>query len=300
MPETGRSGPTLCCMAGNTSGTPRARAIGAELRKAREAADLGLRELTRRLGWTAGQASTLSRFESGERQAKPEDVATILTALDVPPATRERIIALAAEPDNGHSWSPITIPEQTSHLAAYLEFEHTATRITEGVWGIVPGLCQTEAYMRAIISKESQPADVEPRVAMRLGRRKVLYRADPVQLIALIGEPALDSNIGGREVMIGQLQHLAKMAELPNVDVRIIPTDSDYVPLMVQNFAIFEFSAASPIVHTETRLSGMFLHEEADVLEQTDAAERTLAAALSPQLSAEKVAEKLADRMENK
>lgn len=286
-------------MAGNTSGTPRARAIGAELRNAREKARVGLRELTRRLGWTEGQASTLSRWESGERQARPEDVATILTALDVSPAERERVIRLAAEPDNGHSWSPITIPERNSHLSAYLEFERTAIKITAAILALVPGLLQTEAYMRAIISRESAPADVERTIAVRLGRREVLYRSDPLKLVAVIGEAALAARVGGRDVMIGQLQHLLKMCELPNVDLRVLPIDSDFHPLMVHNFEIFEFSAASPIVHAETRLSGIFLHEEADVQEHFDAVERVLAASLSPQLSAEKVAELLADRMEN-
>lgn len=224
----------------------------------------------------------------------------ILTALGVPAAVRDRIVGQAAEPDNGHSWSPITIPEQAGHLSAYLEFERTARRVTECVYGVVPGLAQTEAYMRAIISRESAPVDVEPRVAVRLGRREVLYRPEPLQLVAVIGEPALDSDVGGREVMVGQLQHLTKVAELPNVELRIIPTKSDYHALMVQNFALFEFTAASPIVHVETRLSGMFLHEEADVRAQGEAAERVLAAALSPQLSAETVAKKLADRMENR
>lgn len=283
-------------MAGNTTGTPRDRALGAELRQERERAEKGLRKLASILGW---DPSKLSRIETGERTAKPEDVASILTALDVPLERRETLIARAAEPDNGHSWSPITIPEQPQHLSAYLEFERTAAAVTEVVLGVVPGLLQTEAYARAIISRESGPTHIEARVAVRLGRREVLYRPEPLKLVALIGEPALDSAVGGEHVMIGQLQHLVKMAELPNIDLRIIPTRSDYHPAMIQNFALFEFSAASPIAHVETRLSGMFLHEEADIDEQRDAAERVLAATLSPKLSAEKVAEKLADRMEN-
>jgi transcriptional regulator with XRE-family HTH domain len=287
------SAPTLCCMAGNT-GTARDRGLGAELRQAREQAKIGLRKLAGRLGW---DPSRLSRIETGERSAKPEDVAAILVALDAALELRERLVAWAAEP-NGHSWSPITIPEQQQHLSAYLEFERTAKKITEVVLGVIPGLLQTPDYARAIISRESAPPDVEQRVAIRLGRREVLQRAEPLELVAVIGEPALDSNVGGDAVMVDQLRHLQKMSA--SVDIRVIPTRSDWHPAMVNNFALFEFAAASPIVHIETRWSGLYLHEEADVDLHRDAVERVLAAALSPQLSAETVARKLADRMENR
>lgn len=295
MSNHGTSTPTLCCMAGNT-GTARDRGLGAELRQARERAGIGLRKLAARLDW---DPSRLSRFETGERSAKPEDVATILVALDAPLELRERLVAWAAEPNNGHSWSPITIPEQQQHLSAYLEFERTASTITEVVLGVIPGLLQTPDYARAIISRESAPPDVEQRVAVRLGRREVLRRAEPLRLVAVIGEPALDGNVGGDAVMAEQLRHLLKMSAMPNVDLRVIPTRSDWHPAMVNNFALFEFAAASPIVHIETRWSGLYLHEEADVDLHRDAVERVLAAALSPEMSAETVARKLADRMED-
>jgi hypothetical protein len=171
--------------------------------------------------------------------------------------------------------------------------------ITEVAMTIIPGLLQTADYARAIIRAEADPDDVEPRVAVRVGRRDVLHRRHPVRMTALVGEAALLANVGGPEVMADQLHQLATMAALPNVDLRIVPINSGWHPGLIGPFSLFEFETASPIVHLETRWSGLYLHEEADVDSYRDAADRVLSVALTPEMSVMKVTGILADRMEN-
>lgn len=279
----------------SSTGSAKARTLGPALRKACEACGVGLRELERRTGIPN---SSLSRMLAGERLARPEQVLAILDAIDASEDLREDILLVSQAPDTGHSWLPIGVPEPRSHLVAMLEFERTAIRITENNPLAVPGLLQTGDYARAIIHAEA-PEDVEPRVAVRVGRRDVLHRRNPVHMTALIGEGALLTNIGGREVMSDQLEHLLMMAALPNVVLRLVPLGAGWHPGLIGPFALFEFENASPIVHLETRWSGLYLHEEADVDSYRDAADRVLSAALTPEMSVTKVTEMLADRMEN-
>jgi len=288
---------TLCCMVSST-GTAKARTLGAALKRAREQADVGLRELERR---TAGaiKNSTWSRVESGERLPQPEQVIRVLDELDVTGALRQEILAVMDAEDTGHSWLPVGVPEPRAHLAAMLEFERTTKRITQVAMTVVPGLLQTAEYARAVIRAEAPAADVEPRVAVRVGRREILNRRNPVQMTALIGEAAITANVGGREAMDDQLRHLLTMAEKPNIDLRIVPGGIGYHPGMVKPlFSLFDFESASPILHIEVGEAGLYLHEEADVEGYRDAARKVLDVALTPRMSVMKVTELLAGRME--
>jgi hypothetical protein len=284
-------------MVSNT-GTAKARTLGAALKRARENAEVGLRELERR---TAGaiKSSTWSRVENGERLPQPEQVILVLDELAVPDAQRELILEVMGAEDTGHSWLPIGVPEARSHLAAMLEFERTTQRITQVAMTVIPGLLQTAEYARAIIRAEADPLDVEPRVAVRLGRREILNRRNPVQMTALIGEAAIRAGVGGVGVMDEQLRYLLEMSEKPNIDIRIIPAGVDYHPGMVKPlFSVFDFESASPIVHIELGSSGIYLHQEEDVDSYRDATRRVLDVALTPKMSVAKVTEISAGRME--
>jgi transcriptional regulator with XRE-family HTH domain len=285
-------GHTLCCMAGIT--TPKARALGAELKRARERVPLGQRELERRIGLPSG---ALSRFESGGRVPRLEDVAVILTALDVPADERERILELARDPGGGH-WASIGVPEQPDYLAALLEFESTACRITTVSMNLCHALTQTGDYARAIIGGGRVPADkVATQVAVRLGRSEVLRRRNPVQLDVLIGEPALRSKVGGQTTMLEQLLHLKNLAALDNVDFRVVPIDAGWHPGLVSSFCIYDFVAATSIAGVEAGRAGLLLGEKPDVEAYQSAVQQVRELALSPEMSIETVAREI-DRME--
>jgi len=60
--------------------TPKAHALGTALRDARERQKLSTRELADRIGRNHGE---ISRWETGDRTPKPENVAQVLTALGI-------------------------------------------------------------------------------------------------------------------------------------------------------------------------------------------------------------------------
>jgi hypothetical protein len=100
---------------------------------------------------------------------------------------------------------------------------------------VVPGLLQTRDYAVAVlltfIDFVRAPQDAEAGADARLERQRVLTHADR-GFHMVIGEQALRTNVGGDEVMIGQLEHLLDVLKLPRLRLGIIPMDAPYrVPL---------------------------------------------------------------------
>jgi transcriptional regulator with XRE-family HTH domain len=278
----------LWCVTGTNRGTPKAKALGTELRKAREDAGFGQRELADKIGISH---STLSRYENGSRSPEPESLATILGAIGVSAEKREDLLELSREPDRTN-WLSVGRTEQQRQLGTLLDYEAEATVITNVSPLLVPGLLQTGDYARAIMEEGGVPAEeISTRVSVRLGRRDALTRKDPAHLRAVTGEAVLRQNIGGPQVMLEQLQYLARMAGLPNVEIRVIPMKCGWHPGHDGPFNLVEFADRTPVVHLENRRAGLFFHEEEDTAVYVDAAEKVLRAALSPEDSAQLIDE---------
>lgn len=276
--------------------TPKAVAIGSELRRAREDAGLSARQLADKLGLSH---TTIGRWEKGERSPRPVDVATVLSALGADNGIREELVELARDTDGSH-WVATTLPEQQRQIAALLEIERDATAITDVSAMLIPGLLQTGDYARAIMTAGGIPdIDVETRVAVRLGRREAITRTDrPARLVAFVDESALYRMIGGHHVMREQLRWLLHVAEWPTVDLRVVPVGAGWHPGLEGAFVIVERGADNaPVVQLETRRSALFLHEAADVAAYQEAAARVEEVAMSPDATSGLIAD-LINRMD--
>ncbi|MGH3518719.1 MAG: helix-turn-helix domain-containing protein [Haloechinothrix sp.] len=268
--------------------TPKARALGSELRNAREAAKIGLRQLA---GLLETSHATVSRWETGQRSPRPEDVAAYLAKVDAPAEQREQLVELARDPDGSH-WLSVGMPEQHRQLAALLEIERSATEITTVSPLLIPGLLQTADYARAIMTRAEVDRDqIDMRVAVRVGRREAITRKNPARLRAFVWEPVLNQLIGGPEVMADQLRALIEYSAMPNVDLRVIPTRCDWYPGLAGPFVLAAFDGRDAVVHLENQLSGLFLHDPDEVKEYQDAVDRIRGVAMSPEGSTELIAD---------
>jgi transcriptional regulator with XRE-family HTH domain len=285
--------------------TPKAQALGAALRHAREEKHLLLRELATAIKRDIG---VVSRWETGDRTPKPEQVAQILTKLGVDGERYDDIMTLAYG-TNESQWVATTLPEQRQQLAAYVDWEQGASRIVEVAPMLVPGILQTSEYVRAIMTAAGVPAgEVALRVATRIGRSEAITRRKPAELLVLLGQSALNQEIGGREVMVAQLKHLLEMAARPNIELRIVPDRRGWHPGLEGAFAIIESPRpasgrraavkSAAIVFVETRRSELMLHEHDDVVAYRRAADGILAVSMNPEASANFIAD-FRKRMEN-
>jgi transcriptional regulator with XRE-family HTH domain len=262
--------------------TPKGRALGGALRQAREGRGLKLRDFASTIGRDPG---VLSRWETGDRTPKPEQVAQILTTLGVVGNEYEEIVALAYD-THAPQWVATKLPDQKQQLSALVDYEQGASEIVEVAPLLVPGLLQTGSYVRAIMSGGGVPAgEIATRAAIRIGRKDVITRDRPARLLALVGEGALRQAVGGRDTMVDQLKHLLEMSDRKNIDCRIVPYSSGWNPSLEGGFLMIKQDKLDPVVVLENRRSGLFLHEYGDVTAYQQAVDQITEIALTAKLS---------------
>jgi hypothetical protein len=169
----------------------------------------------------------------------------------------------------------------------YISLEDDARSISNYESLLIPGLLQTEAYLRAHFRGTHPHAtaeDIESRVGARMQRQVLLDRDTPPKLWAIMDEAAIRRLVGGRDVMRDQAQHLRETATRPNVTIQVVPFDAGAHPGMEGTFVILEFAGlADPsVVYTETAAGGLFLEEDAELERYRLMFEHLRATALSP------------------
>ncbi|MGI5214413.1 helix-turn-helix domain-containing protein [Plantactinospora sp. CA-290183] len=184
--------------------------IRAHLRRMRVAAGLSQEQFGKRINFSGSQVSAV---ETGTR---PLD-ARYLALADRELETGGLFVELLRVATDGgrQTW-----------FRSWRETERNAKSLRWFEPNLVPGLLQTEAYARAVITAGSRlsSAEIDRRVTSRLERQKLLTRELPVQLFAVLDATILDRLIGTCAIMREQLDHLVTMAELPNVDLLVVPT----------------------------------------------------------------------------
>jgi hypothetical protein len=152
-------------------------------------------------------------------------------------------------------------------------------------------------------------SEIASRVTSRLGRKDVITKQNSAELLVLLGRAALNQGVGGKQVMIGQLQHLLDMAVRPNIEIRIIPDDRSWHPGLEGAFTIIESSQATAlrngsagtasVVFVETRRSDLVLHQDGDVAAYKRAVDRVMNLSLTSEMSISFIAD-LHNRMEKR
>ena len=64
---------------------------------------------------------------------------------------------------------------------------------------------------------------IERKIAVRAARRERLTADEPPDCWAVLNEAVIRRVVGGTEVMLAQLQHIAALAEQPHISVQVLP-----------------------------------------------------------------------------
>ncbi|MFE5767466.1 helix-turn-helix domain-containing protein [Streptomyces sp. NPDC056485] len=107
----------------------------------------------------------------------------------------------------------------------------------------IPGLLQTEAYMRALLAQGCPPPDeetYEERVQIRLARQATRVRRVTARYGFIIYEAALRTGIGGVETMRQQLFHLLELPDARNVSVQVLPAHHATGPALKGSLIVME------------------------------------------------------------
>ena len=116
-------------------------------------------------------------------------------------------------------------------------------------------------------------------------RQRRLTGEGPLRLTAVMGEAALHQQIGGREVLLGQLRHLETMIEqLPDtLDVLIVPFSAPGHAAMDSSFELFTFPSPTlpNLAWLQTLTSGEIIEDPIRVREYSIAHASAVEVALS-------------------
>ncbi len=231
--------------------TVRRLQLGNELRRVRETA-----------GVTPARAalvidcnvSKISRLELGQSGIAIGDLKLLLESYGDDPAHIQWMMELARNNRERGRWSGYraAFPEW---FRTYVDLERDAEDIRWTEAEIVPGLLQTENYMRALFANTRSlggPPEPDNAVRARLERQQILDRADRPTLSFVISESCLRRVFGNRAIMIEQLEHLAELSRWPRILLQVLHFDAESNPgLIARGFTLLRIPApgtSSPLV----------------------------------------------------
>ncbi|MFJ4192250.1 DUF5753 domain-containing protein [Kitasatospora sp. NPDC089509] len=210
----------LRAVSGADSPTASRILLGIGLRLLRN--DATLKEVA---GRTAGfSVSKLSRFETANNPVTLKDVRALLRTYKACPEVVREFEQLAR-----HAMQPEWTAPYRDLLPRFVErlvaLESKAWKLYGYERVVLPGLLQTEAYARALITDDlpgSMGSEINRRVVLRMQRQHRVRDAE-VRTVHYIDEGVLTRTVGSPRVMIEQLERLIALTQTPGYGIRVIP-----------------------------------------------------------------------------
>jgi hypothetical protein len=231
---------------------------------------------------------TIRRMERSEGGLKPLTLKSLLMAYGITDiAEINAFLALARQagtPGWWHSYDDI-LP---AWFRTAVGLEEAATLIRAYEPQVIPGLLQTEGYIRAITAASfpAAPSDFSERaVALRLARQKILQRPDPPGYWVVLDETALRRPIGGPQIMREQIAYLIEAAQQPAITIQVLPFAAGWHPALYGMFNIFRLPDAQlpDIVYSEALTGANYLNKPEESATYIEALDRMCAQAASPE-----------------
>lgn len=264
--------------------TARRMMLGSRLRRLREERGISRAEA----GYTIrASESKMSRLELGKVSFKERDVADLLVFYGVTdPDERRGVLDLLREANRPAWWREYedVLPDW---FQDYIGLEQAATRIRTYETHFVPGLLQTDAYSRAVITyalPPPSPQEIDRAVTLRAARKQLLARAGAPHVWAVLDEAALRRPIGNEQVRRDQLEHLLKLAQLAHVTLQVLPTRRFVHASGGGAFTMLRFAEADlpDVVYVEHLISALYIDKPDHVVRYTEVMDRLCVESLTP------------------
>ncbi|MGY0231275.1 helix-turn-helix domain-containing protein [Longispora urticae] len=258
---------------------PRRARLARHLRLLREDAELTIKSVGRRMGWSG---SKVSRIETGLSGITPGDAARLLDIYNVTGPRRDWMLGLASSGNPRHV--PGAFRELEAESAAVLGYESI----------LVPGILQVPEYTRAIIQSHRPEISVEETerlIELRVARQALLTRADGPQFHLVVDEIALRRPVGGEPVIRAQIRRLMELGELDSVMLQVLPLECVAHPAPNGAFTVLQFrdDLDPGIVALSHHLGTIYFDAPTDVEGYVDLFRRLSRHALDPGDSAKLV-----------
>ena len=250
--------------------------LGAQLRRLRESREITTEQAAEAI---RGSHSKISRMEHGRVGFKDRDVEDLLTLYGVTdPGDRQSLLNLAREAGNPGWWHDFgdLLPHW---FEPYISLEAAASVIRNYEVQFVPGLLQSPSYAREVIRlghPAITPDELNRRVELRMGRKRLLSRPTAPRLWAALDEAVLRRPMGDASVMREQVDHLLEMTAHPNVTLQIVPFNVGGHSAAGGPFSILRFAEPelSDVVYLEQLTSALYIDKPVEVDRYLEVMER--------------------------
>jgi transcriptional regulator with XRE-family HTH domain len=228
----------------NTSGPSNVyearEALGKRLRELRRRADITGRQLAESLSWPP---SKVSKLENGRQTPTTNDVREWARATYAEGEIDALVASLHTLEVQHAEWQRLLRAGLKPHQQKLTGWDHKTRLFRAFEATVIPGLLQTAGYARARfaegIRRMKLPNDINEAVAGRLQRQDILYRPDK-RFHFVLTTAALQFRLCAPEAMLGQLDRLISLSQLPNVRLGIIGSETEYTTAPWHGFWVYD------------------------------------------------------------
>lgn len=269
--------------------TVRRLQLGNELRHARIAAGLEQSDAAKILDCNL---TKISRLELGQSGITKGDLVLLLNEYGDTAEHKQWMVELARTRSARGRWGGYraVFPEW---FRQYVDLEADATDMRQVQSELVPGILQTEAYIRSLVTSSPRADDgsVDASVQARLERQTTLTEDGAKSASFILSESCLRRQIGTRAVMKDQIRHLEELALMGNFHLQVMPfdaqTSADEISRTFTLLTIPTSGEADDLefVYVESYDDARYLDDKAAVSAYASMWNRLQAAALGPKES---------------
>ncbi|MDG5804714.1 helix-turn-helix transcriptional regulator [Streptomyces ossamyceticus] len=223
------------------------RTFGAMVQALREHAGLGREQLAESIGYSKHMVASV---EQGRRLPDTAFVEGVDRALG---GTRA---LLAAAQHLGRQ------PGLAAWFRKWARLEATAITLYTYECRMIPGLLQTEAYLRAMAVDQLPPMDdrqIEERWAARAARQRLLHERPHTAFGFILEEQLFVRSTGGAGVTRGLIDHVLEISELRNVEIQVMPLVQTSHSGLAGPMQLLETPEAKWFAYNEGQESGLLI-----------------------------------------
>lgn len=250
LPQTGENGPRQGD-GRRPAETHEAESFPRQLARLRKEHGWTLDELAERVTYNR---SYLHKLESGERTGSADAV----RALDEVYGARGLL---------HDSWRTYKRGAYLGRFREFMALEERAAMMEKYSPAVIPGLFQTETYARVQLgtARCSDPQQLTTRIETRIGRQKVLTRADPPEVRGIIDESALLRPLPDLSDWVEQLAHLIELARRPHVAVQVLPLSAGLQRLLGGSLTVLWMPDGKSVAYEESSTNGNLIDDQLEV-----------------------------------
>jgi transcriptional regulator with XRE-family HTH domain len=232
--------------------------LAERLRRLRRSAGLTGDQLASRLGWAR---TKVPKIENGHQMPTEEDVTGWVEACGQPADVAAEYLDLLTRAQTQYRrWKHELRQGHATLQISWDRLVRQARTVRNFEIVVIPGLLQTPEYARyraveAVRNYGAAEDGIDEAVTMRMRRQEVLY--EPGRTFEFVTtEAALRIGACPAEAMIGQLDRLSVLSQLPNITFGIIPLGVP-LPAMPQNpFIILDDRVIAETHGSEATIGG--------------------------------------------